>query len=139
MLDLIVSTLTQGFIYALLSYGVYITYKILDFPDLTVDGSFPLGAAVTALLLVNRMDPYLTLPIAFARADPRQTRRARPARRYYHHDSAFLHQSANCRFKPLCGTCDRHHLYRSAYHGALRRMFSHCEEADRFPVAGAGF
>ena len=66
MLDLIVSTLTQGFIYALLSYGVYITYKILDFPDLTVDGSFPLGAAVTALLLVNGMDPYLTLPIAFA-------------------------------------------------------------------------
>lgn len=66
MLDLIVSTLTQGLIYALLSYGVYITYKILDFPDLTVDGSFPLGAAVTALLLVNGMDPYLTLPIAFA-------------------------------------------------------------------------
>ena len=48
MLDLIISTLTQGFIYALLSFGVYITYKILDFPDLTVDGSFPLGAAVTA-------------------------------------------------------------------------------------------
>ena len=35
--DLFISTLTQGFIYALLSYGVYITYKILDFPDLTVD------------------------------------------------------------------------------------------------------
>ena len=46
--DLLISTLTQGLIYALLSYGVYITYKILDFPDLTVDGSFPLGAAVTA-------------------------------------------------------------------------------------------
>ena len=53
MLDLIISTLTQGFIYALLSFGVYITYKILDFPDLTVDGSFPLGAAVTAVLLVK--------------------------------------------------------------------------------------
>lgn len=47
MFDLIISTLTQGFIYALLSYGIYITYKILDFPDLTVDGSFPLGAAIT--------------------------------------------------------------------------------------------
>ena len=48
MSDLIVSTLTQGLIYALLSYGVYITYSVLDFPDLTVDSSFPLGAAVTA-------------------------------------------------------------------------------------------
>ena len=47
MLDMIISTVTQGLIYALLSYGIFITYKILDFPDLTVDGSFPLGAAVT--------------------------------------------------------------------------------------------
>ena len=61
MLDLILSTLTQGFIYAMLSFGIYITYKILDFPDLTVDGSFPLGAAVTAVLLVNGVNPYLTL------------------------------------------------------------------------------
>ena len=66
MLDLIISTLTQGFIYAMLSYGIYITYKILDFPDLTVDGSFPLGAAVTALLLVNGANPYLTLLAALA-------------------------------------------------------------------------
>lgn len=61
MLDLIISTLTQGFIYALLSYGIYITYKILDFPDLTVDGSFPLGAAVTAVLLTSGCDPFLSL------------------------------------------------------------------------------
>ena len=53
--------LTQGFIYALLSYGVYITYKILDFPDLTVDGSFPLGAAVTAIMLVKGVNPFVTL------------------------------------------------------------------------------
>ena len=66
MLDLIISTLTQGFIYAILSYGIYITYKILDFPDLTVDGSFPLGAAVTALLLVKGVNPYLTLLAALA-------------------------------------------------------------------------
>ena len=66
MLDLIISTLTQGFIYAMLSYGIYITYKILDFPDLTVDGSFPLGAAVTALLLVKGVNPYLTLLVAIA-------------------------------------------------------------------------
>lgn len=66
MIDLIIGTLTQGLIYAVLSYGIYITYKILDFPDLTVDGSFPLGAAVTAVLLVNGADPYLTMPIVAA-------------------------------------------------------------------------
>jgi len=64
--DLAVGTMTQGLIYALLSYGVYITYKILDFPDLTVDGSFPLGAAVTAVLLTRGTDPYLTIPVALA-------------------------------------------------------------------------
>lgn len=66
MLDMIIGTVTQGLIYALLSYGIYITYKILDFPDLTVDGSFPLGAAVTAVFLVKGFDPYLTLLIAMA-------------------------------------------------------------------------
>lgn len=66
MLDLIISTLTQGFIYTMLSFGIYITYKILDFPDLSVDGSFPLGAAVTAVLLVKGVNPYLTLLAAVA-------------------------------------------------------------------------
>ena len=66
MLDMIIGTLTQGLIYALLSYGIYIKYKILDFPDLTVDGSFPLGAAVTAVLLVKGFNPYLTLLVAMA-------------------------------------------------------------------------
>ena len=66
IIDLIVSTVTQGLIYALLAYGIFITYKILDFPDLTVDGSFPLGAAVTAVLLVRGCNPYLTLIIAIA-------------------------------------------------------------------------
>lgn len=64
MADLLISTLTQGLIYALISFGVYITYSILDFPDLGVDGTFPLGAAVTAILLVNGVNPYLTLPIS---------------------------------------------------------------------------
>ena len=64
MLDLIVSTLTQGFIYALMSFGVYITYSVLDFPDLSVDGTFPLGAAVTAVLLLKGMNPWLTLVCA---------------------------------------------------------------------------
>ncbi len=63
-LDLLVGTLTQGLIYSLISFGIYITYRILDFPDLTVDGSFPLGAAVTAVLLTRGCDPFLTLPAA---------------------------------------------------------------------------
>lgn len=66
MLDLLVSTLTQGFVYALLSYGVYITYSVLDFPDLTVDGSFPLGAAVTAVLMLRGVDPWISLLAAAA-------------------------------------------------------------------------
>lgn len=53
--------MTQGFIYALLSYGVYITYKILDFPDLTVDGQLSPGAAVTAIMLVKGVNPFVTL------------------------------------------------------------------------------
>lgn len=65
-LDLIISTVTQGLIYALLAYGILITYRILDFPDLTVDGSFPLGAAVSAVLLVRGVDPWLTLLAAIA-------------------------------------------------------------------------
>lgn len=66
MLDLLISTLTQGLIYALISFGVYITYSILDFPDLGVDGTFPLGAAVTAVLLTLGVSAWLTLPIAMA-------------------------------------------------------------------------
>ena len=65
-LDLSISTVTQGLIYALLAYGILITYRILDFPDLTVDGSFPLGAAVSAVLLVRGVDPWLTLLAAIA-------------------------------------------------------------------------
>lgn len=64
-MNFIVTILEQGLIYGILSLGLYITYKILDFPDLTVDGSFPLGAAVTAALITRGINPYLTLPIAF--------------------------------------------------------------------------
>ena len=64
-MDIFVTILEQGLIYGILALGVYITYKILDFPDLTVDGSFPLGAAVTAALITRGVNPYLTIPIAF--------------------------------------------------------------------------
>lgn len=65
-LDLAVSTLTEGLLYSFLVYGIYITYRILDFPDLTVDGSFPLGAAVTALMISKGVSPFLTIPAALA-------------------------------------------------------------------------
>ena len=60
-----ITIIEQGLIYGILALGLYITYKILDFPDLTVDGSFPLGAAVTAALITRGMNPYLTLGVAF--------------------------------------------------------------------------
>ncbi len=58
------STLEQGLIYALLALGILITYSILDFPDLTVDGSFPLGGAISTVLVVNGMHPLLALLLA---------------------------------------------------------------------------
>lgn len=64
-MNLFVTTVEQGLIYGILALGVYITYKILDFPDLTVDGSFPLGSAVTAALIVKGVNPYLILVISF--------------------------------------------------------------------------
>lgn len=63
---LLLSVLEQGMIYGILALGVYITYKILDFPDLTVDGSFPLGAAITVRMIsAFGLPPLLTLPVSF--------------------------------------------------------------------------
>ncbi|MGO5052075.1 ABC transporter permease [Lachnospiraceae bacterium LCP25S3_G4] len=64
-MEFIVTICEQGFIYGILALGVYITYKILDFPDLTVDGSFPLGAAITATLITRGVNPYLALVASF--------------------------------------------------------------------------
>ena len=65
-MGILTGVLEQGFIYGIMALGVYITYKILDFPDLTTDGSFPAGAAITAVLLTGGMNPYLSLVISFA-------------------------------------------------------------------------
>ncbi len=51
MQDILIGILEQGFIYGILALGVYITYRILDFPDLSVDGTFPMGAAVAAVMI----------------------------------------------------------------------------------------
>lgn len=50
-MNLIISTIDQGLLWSLLSLGVFITFRILKFPDMTVEGSFPLGAALSALML----------------------------------------------------------------------------------------
>jgi putative tryptophan/tyrosine transport system permease protein len=49
----------QGLLYALVGLGVYLSFRVLDFPDLTVDGSFPLGAAVTAVLITQGVPPAI--------------------------------------------------------------------------------
>ena len=65
-MTLVISVFEQGMIYAIMALGMYITYKIRDFPDMTVDGSFPLGASLSAVLISQGMNPYLTLLLSFA-------------------------------------------------------------------------
>ncbi|MCC5877749.1 MAG: ABC transporter permease [Candidatus Sumerlaeia bacterium] len=64
-MNLLIGALTIGLILALLALGVYITFRIFGFPDITVDGSITLGAAVCAILLVRGVDP-LTATLAAA-------------------------------------------------------------------------
>lgn len=48
-----------GLVYGLVALGVYLTFRVLDFPDLSVDGSFPMGAAVAATAIVSGIDPWI--------------------------------------------------------------------------------
>ena len=57
--------INEGLLYGIVSLGVYITYKILDFPDMSVDGSFPLGMSITSILLLNSINPYFALLLSF--------------------------------------------------------------------------
>ena len=54
-------SLELGLLYGIVALGVYLSFRVLDFPDLTVDGSFPLGAAITATLLTLNCDPWLAI------------------------------------------------------------------------------
>jgi len=58
--------LELGFLYSLVGLGVYLSFRVLDFPDLTVDGSFPLGGAVAASLIVNGVPPIVATTAAIA-------------------------------------------------------------------------
>jgi putative ABC transport system permease protein len=53
-----------GLVYGFVGIGVYLAFRVLDFPDLTVDGSFPLGAAVTAVLIIAGLNPWLATAVA---------------------------------------------------------------------------
>ncbi|HAX74078.1 MAG TPA: ABC transporter permease, partial [Firmicutes bacterium] len=60
-MDLLLGSLEQGLIFGIMAIGVYLTYRILDFPDLSVDGTFPLGASVTALFLTHEFSPFIAI------------------------------------------------------------------------------
>ncbi len=57
--------LELGLIYGLVALGVYLTFKVLDFPDLTVDGTFPMGSAVAATAIVAGVNPWIATLLAF--------------------------------------------------------------------------
>ena len=61
MTDLIIPTISQGLLWSMLALGVYITFRVLDFADMTVEGSFPLGAAVAVSCLVKDCNPVIAI------------------------------------------------------------------------------
>ncbi|GEL67744.1 ABC transporter permease [Marinilactibacillus psychrotolerans] len=61
---MIISAIAQGFLWAVLGIGLYLTYRILKFPDLTTEGSFPLGAAVAVTAIVSDVPPILAIFLA---------------------------------------------------------------------------
>ena len=64
-LSILINILEEGFIYGIMAMGVYITYTVLDFPDLSVDGTLPLGACVTGVLIAAGVNPVLALFVSF--------------------------------------------------------------------------
>ncbi len=64
-MELWIGAINLGFLYAFMAMGVFITFRIHDFPDITVDGSFVTGAAVTAVLLTAGVNPLIALALSF--------------------------------------------------------------------------
>lgn len=60
----LIGTLEIGLVYGLVALGVYLTFRVLDFPDLSVDGSFPMGAAVAATAIIAGVNPWLATMLA---------------------------------------------------------------------------
>lgn len=61
---MVISAIAQGLLWAVLGIGIFTTYRILNFPDLTAEGSFPLGAAVAVTAIVNGLPPVLAMGLA---------------------------------------------------------------------------
>lgn len=61
-----IGAVEQGFLYGIMVVGVFLTFRVLDFPDLTVDGSLPLGAAISAVALTRGVHPVAALALAMA-------------------------------------------------------------------------
>lgn len=64
MISLLLPTVAQGLLWAVMALGLYITFRVLDIADLSVEGSFPLGGAVAALLLTKGCNPLTALAVA---------------------------------------------------------------------------
>ncbi|CCF26578.1 ABC transporter, permease protein [Leuconostoc citreum LBAE C11] len=64
-MSMIVSSIGQGLLWAVLGVALFLTFRILDFPDMTVEGSFPLGAATTVAMIAHGINPYLATIAAF--------------------------------------------------------------------------
>lgn len=62
--NLLSISLYEGLAYGLVALGVYLTFRVLSFPDLSVDGSFPLGGAIAAVLIINDVSPWLATLVA---------------------------------------------------------------------------
>lgn len=60
----ILHSVEEGLLFGILALGVYISFRVLSFPDLSVDGSYPLGAAVAGVMIFRGVNPFLTLPVA---------------------------------------------------------------------------
>ena len=64
MFTAIFGSVEQGIIYAIMALGVYLTFRVLDFPDLTVDGSFVTGAAIAATMIILGYHPAIATIVA---------------------------------------------------------------------------
>ena len=96
-MDFILDVTAQGLAYSILAIGVLLTYQVLDYADLTVEGSFPLGAAAGAMCVMHGINPFLSLIVAFiaglAAGYATGFLHLQPFKRYSRHDGAVFNQS----------------------------------------------
>ena len=126
-MSLLIGTFTIGFILSLLALGVFISFRIFAFPDITADGSITLGAAVAATLLVHGVSPPLASLAGLWRRNARRSvhrHAAHPlqdqlaALRNSGDDRALLHQSAHHGARATC-RCSRSPRWRRKRSGSV--------------------